>query len=267
MWRRARPGELEKRRQEREELLKSVSKKEASEEQQRQIAAAGQEILDRQGDVVNKFLQIAERKVSVLDDYGDERMHLLPKEIDECIGKLATREGSRAGLVILYSKRYQPVAGLRSSLNSNSVPTAYLPWTWIRSRLRELFIEYHELQKKKVRDINEINLLSGAEFESYIARMLQRCGWDVSGTPTTGDQGADLIASKGDRKIAFQVKRYTSNVGNAAVQEIVGAVRFYGAKEGCVVTNSSFTPSARSLAQKNNVRLLEGSNLDEIEAL
>lgn len=258
MWRRALPGELEKRRQEREELLKSVPKKEAPEEQQRQIAVTGQQILDRHSDIAHKFLEIAERKVSVLDDYGDERMHLLSKEIDECMGKLATREGSRAGLVNLYSKLY---------LNSNSVPTAYVPWRWIRSRLRELFIEYHELQRKKVRAINEINLLSGTEFETYVARMLQRCGWDVSGTPTTGDQGADLIASKGDRKIAFQVKRYTSNVGNAAVQEIVGAVRFYGANEGCVVTNSSFTPSARSLAQKNNVRLIEGSNLDELEAL
>jgi restriction system protein len=45
-------------------------------------------------------------------------------------------------------------------------------------------------------------------------------------------------------------KRYTSSVGNSAVQEVVAAVLFYGTNEGCVITNSSFTPSARSLAQE-----------------
>ncbi len=254
MWRLARPGEVEKRRQEREELLKNVPKKETPEEQQRQIAVTGQQILDRHSDIVHKFLEIAERKVSVLDDYGDERMHLLGKELAECLRRLATREGARVNLVSLYVLR-------------DSVPLAYAPWKWVLLRLRELFTEYHELQKNKVRTINEINLLSGAEFETYVARMLQRCGWDVSGTPTTGDQGADLIASKGNRKIAIQIKRYTSSVGNSAVQEVVGAVRFYGTNEGCVITNSSFTPSARSLAQKNDIRLIEGSNLDKLETL
>lgn len=255
MWRRARPGELEKRRQEREELLKSVPKKEAPEEQQRQIAVTGQQILDRHSDVVNKFLEIAERKVSVLDDYGDERMHLLGKEVEECIRKLATREG--LAFLSTYFLRF----------DSQNAPPGYLPWKWVLLRLRQLFTEYHELQKSKVRTINEINLLSGTEFETYVARILQQNGWQVGATPATGDQGADLIASKGNRKIAIQVKRYTASVGNSAVQEVVGAVRFYGANEGCVITNSSFTPSARSLAQKNDIRLIEGSNLDKLEML
>ena len=207
---------------------------------------------NQNADVVNKFLEIAERKVSVLDDYGDERMHLLGKEVEECIRRLATREGNLVATV--YAK-------------TEPVPLAYAPWRWALLRLRELFTEYHELHKKKIRTMSEINLLSGTEFESYVARILQRSGWDVSGTPVTGDQGADLIASKGNRKIAVQVKRYTSSVGNSAVQEVVGAVRFYGANEGCVITNSSFTPSARSLAQKNDIRLIEGSNLDKLETL
>ena len=222
------------------------------EEQQRQIAVTGQQILDRHSDVVNKFLEIAERKVSVLDDYGDERMHLLLKERAECIRRLANREGNPAP------------KGLSSF---DHLHMTYEPWIWVRLRLTELFTEYHELQKNKVRTLKEINSLFGTEFESYVARILQKSGWHVSGTPATGDQGADLIASKGNRKIAIQVKRYTSSVGNSAVQEVVGAVRFYGANEGCVITNSSFTPSARSLAQKNDIRLIEGSNLDKLETL
>jgi restriction system protein len=51
------------------------------------------------------------------------------------------------------------------------------------------------------------------------------------------------------------------------VQEIVGALRFYNADEGWVVTNSIFTPSARSLARANNIRLIDGHDLKDFAAL
>jgi restriction system protein len=56
-------------------------------------------------------------------------------------------------------------------------------------------------------------------------------------------------------------------VGNKAVQEVVGAIPFYGGTEGCVVTNSTFTPAARALAQKNNIRLIDGSRFEGIAEL
>jgi restriction system protein len=56
-------------------------------------------------------------------------------------------------------------------------------------------------------------------------------------------------------------------VGNKAVQEVVGAILFYGGTEGCVVTNSTFTPAARALAQENNIRLIDGSQFGEIGEL
>jgi HJR/Mrr/RecB family endonuclease len=44
-------------------------------------------------------------------------------------------------------------------------------------------------------------------------------------------------------------------------------VSLYGGTEGCVVTNSTFTPSARALAQKNNIRLIDGASHDELRKL
>ena len=84
---------------------------------------------------------------------------------------------------------------------------------------------------------------------------------DVRGTPITGDQGADLIAKRDGRTIVIQAKRYQGSVGNRAVQEVVGAVSFYGADEGWVITSGSFTPSAKALAQKNGVKLIDGHTL------
>jgi HJR/Mrr/RecB family endonuclease len=69
-----------------------------------------------------------------------------------------------------------------------------------------------------VKTKDEVRSLSGSEFETYVARILQQHGWRVSSTPTTGDQGVDVIASKNGRKVVIQAKRYSASVGNHAVQ-------------------------------------------------
>jgi HJR/Mrr/RecB family endonuclease len=51
------------------------------------------------------------------------------------------------------------------------------------------------------------------------------------------------------------------------VQEIVGAIKFYNSDEGWVITSSSFTASARSLAQANNIKLIDGHDLKDFAAL
>jgi restriction system protein len=103
--------------------------------------------------------------------------------------------------------------------------------------------------------------LSGIEFETWIARLLKERGFEVQGTPITGDQGADLIAKKHGKIVIIQAKCYQGTVGNKAVQEVIGALAYYGGDEGWVVTNATFTSSAKALAQKSSVRLVDGSML------
>lgn len=80
-------------------------------------------------------------------------------------------------------------------------------------------------------------------------------------TPKTGDQGADLIVEKGNNKIAIQAKFYSSTVGNSAVQEVVGAIKYYDANKGIVITNSTYTSSAIDLAKVNNIQLIDGNGI------
>jgi hypothetical protein len=223
------------------------------EEQRAREVAEGERLLTRCNDLISKFLEIAERKVSVLDDYGDEQLHLLPREVDSCVLKIAEREG----LNTYVTKRFKE--------GDEWVLPA--PLRRVRSRLPELFAQYHKEQRNRVRLREELESLSGIEFETYVGCILQQHGWTVSGTAVTGDQGADLIVSKDGRKVIIQVKRYSGSVGNRAVQEVVGAVNFYHGTEGCVVTNSTFTPSARALAQKNNIRLIDGFDLRQLGTL
>jgi restriction endonuclease Mrr len=133
--------------------------------------------------------------------------------------------------------------------------------------LEDRFKEYHLAKLNDPVAITDTAELSGVEFETYVARIFMKCGYQVSGTRATGDQGADLIAERDSRKIIIQAKRYDGAVGNKAVQEVIGALSFYGGDEGWVVTNSTFTQSAKALAQKANVKLIDGAQLANIEKL
>ena len=75
-------------------------------------------------------------------------------------------------------------------------------------------------------------------------------------TKASGDQGVDVLATKGDERIAIQAKCYMNGViGNHAVMEVVGGKKYYDATRCMVITNRTFTKSARELADKNNVTL------------
>lgn len=137
----------------------------------------------------------------------------------------------------------------------------------------------HDLEKEKYRYLNNDfrkeeqiredkndfeNIVSGEEFELYLKKLYIKLGYRVELTKTTGDQGADLILYKDGLKIVVQAKFYSSPVGNKAVQEVVGAIKFYDADYGIVVTNNLFTKSAIELADANNIELIDKFKLDEL---
>lgn len=103
--------------------------------------------------------------------------------------------------------------------------------------------------------IDEIDLMSGTEFEEFISFMFSKMGYTTHLTPPTGDQGIDVIAIKNNIRIGIQAKCYTNSVSNAAVQEVVAGKGFYSCDKAMVITNNYFTSSAVSLAESNNVVL------------
>ena len=118
-------------------------------------------------------------------------------------------------------------------------------------------------QKQKI-EIGDFTKLSGYEFEEYLKNLFELLGYTTVQTSLSGDQGADLILSKGDEKIIVQAKKYEGKVSNKAVQEIAAAKNYYNADKAMVVTNSSFTKSAIELAFSNDVELWDGRKLKDI---
>ncbi|MDZ5471878.1 restriction endonuclease [Bacillus sp. 31A1R] len=118
-------------------------------------------------------------------------------------------------------------------------------------------------RKEKLRrsGIDEIDKMDGIQFEHYLAELFKKQGYRVEVTRSFGDYGADLVLKKENHRIVVQAKRYKSNVGVKAVQEVKSAVSHYDANEAWVVTNSGFTKQAYTLAQSNNVRLFDRDDL------
>ena len=108
------------------------------------------------------------------------------------------------------------------------------------------------------------SIITGVEFEGLLKLMFEEMKYHVELTNTTNDQGADLIITKGNNKTVIQAKFYSGTVGNSAVQEVVAAIKYYSASRGMVITNSSFTNSAISLARVNDIMLINGYDLKVI---
>ena len=106
--------------------------------------------------------------------------------------------------------------------------------------------------------IYDIDRLTGVQFEKFMEALLDANGYsDAQVTGKAGDQGGDILAYKEDEKLIIQAKNYALNrkVDNSAVQEVLGAIAYYGADKGIVVTNSFFSAGARELAEVNNIQL------------
>lgn len=104
--------------------------------------------------------------------------------------------------------------------------------------------------------------MTGIEFEEFLKAHFQSLGYRVTLTQASHDYGADLILKdRNGEKTAVQAKKYSGKVGIKAVQEISGAVGYYGADKAIVVTNSYFTSSAVQLAKSNAVELWDRNQL------
>jgi hypothetical protein len=114
------------------------------------------------------------------------------------------------------------------------------------------------------------NVITGIDFELHLKSLLEAAlpNVYVETTPASGDHGADLIARYKGITVAIQAKYYTGSVGNGAVQEIHSGMGFYDADFGMVVTQSTYTDHAISLANKLGIYLESvDSFVDKIKML
>jgi len=111
----------------------------------------------------------------------------------------------------------------------------------------------------------DVDTLSGVDYEEYCAQVLKNAGWEVETTVASGDQGVDLIAMIDGIRVCIQCKRYSKPVGNKAVQEIAAGMTHWNGTHAVVVSNAGFTKAAQKLAESTGVFLVSDLELENLE--
>ncbi len=294
-----RQAEREKQEEVERKAEREFAAREEHERAERRAKIVGQEqiaerILAAESALVEKFCEVAYRKVARRDEYGEEQWDVLERELLVVLRKLAKKypnvrvdgdrkqtppertwlamEEERAGaLQRTLEARFGYGIKLRASHARENMDRAFAtvlgewPTNVIHWHLKAKFSKYYGLRQADLSLGRTLATMSGAEFEAYLMTRLVALGVvDVAGTPGSGDQGADVLFTHSAVRVVVQCKRYTKPVGNKAVQEAHAAKGFYKCERSWVVTSSTFTSSARQLADTLDVTLIAGTDLPRL---
>lgn len=107
--------------------------------------------------------------------------------------------------------------------------------------------------------------MEGHHFERLCAEILKENGFEnVEVTQGSGDHGIDILAEKDDITYAIQCKCYSSDIGNAAVQQAHTGKSIYKKDIAVVLTNRYFTAQAKEEAQMLGVKLWDRDKLNSM---
>jgi SNF2 family DNA or RNA helicase/HJR/Mrr/RecB family endonuclease len=117
--------------------------------------------------------------------------------------------------------------------------------------------------------LEEIDKLEPKLFEAFVAALYAKMDFDVTLTPFSNDKGADVVAIGSKESFLIQVKQSQTEISNKSVQEIVTAKGYYEKRFGenfklLVLTNQSFGPSAKTLANSNEVDFIDRQKLKNL---
>jgi restriction system protein len=115
-------------------------------------------------------------------------------------------------------------------------------WGWAIGRLRA--------RSAADKSVAELQALSPAEFEEWVAARFREQGYKVRLTGMGGDHGADVLAEKPGELVIVQCKRYrTTTVSEAMLRDLYGAMHDFGADAACLVTTGRLTRAAEAWAR------------------
>ena len=113
--------------------------------------------------------------------------------------------------------------------------------------------------------LDRLDHMEGHDFEYFCADLLVRNSYNnVEVTKDSGDHGIDILAEKDDITYAIQCKCYSSNIGNAAIQQAHTGKSIYHKDIAVVLTNQYFTAQAQEEANALGVKLWDRDKLQDL---
>ncbi len=128
-----------------------------------------------------------------------------------------------------------------------------------RKHNADIYLEEEMLQQTAAENINQ---LSGVEFEKVCQQLVENMGFETETTKASGDGGIDLIAYNHQPllsgKYIIQCKRYSGSVGEPIIRDLYGVVMSERANKGILMTTGTFTKSAIGFADGKPIELIDG---------
>lgn len=114
----------------------------------------------------------------------------------------------------------------------------------------------------------DINNLSGHEFEDFVEKLIHKMGFITEERRKSADGGIDLKAINETPVLKglyiIQCKRYEKPIGESIIRDLYGVVSSERANKGILITNSSFTRSAKSFALNKPIELIDGVLIQQL---
>ncbi|WP_226087502.1 restriction endonuclease [Mesobacillus sp. S13] len=201
--------------------------------------------------------------------YGGYIPNIDKLSLDECVQSytdidlLDFNSGENASMYIYYLMYVNKFEDNNNYIINNDTFLRKLVEVIERKELDSFESSLTESSRSTSFTIDNIDLMNGLEFESFISDLFTKMGYSTKVTKGSGDQGIDVIVEKHGNKIGVQTKCYANSVNNKAIQEVVAGLKYYNLTKGIVVTNNFFTESAKELAISNDVILWDRSILKE----
>ena len=127
---------------------------------------------------------------------------------------------------------------------------------------------YNTITAQPYGSADNIDGLSGVEFEQVCQRLVEKMGFSTQTTKASGDGGIDLIAFNYQPllsgKYIIQCKRYAGSVGEPIIRDLYGVVMSERANKGILMTTGHFTKSALAFAEGKPLELIDGTKMKDL---
>ena len=229
---------------ERQHELEHLEKEKQREEFEQTSKLLARNFLKKGG--ILKYLMRKQKQLIMKDDYGDWYVDSWVQELERFVeSKMQDFRNewfNDAPAKVVY--KWNDDYGRRN-----------LKFTHYLERVIHTIINEAEIEEpQEVMELDKIT--DPIEYEHAVCEVFTNCCWNAQVTKASGDQGVDVIAELNSVRVAVQCKLYSSPVGNGAVQEVFAAKSHYDCQLAMVVTNNSYTTSAKQLASTCGVELL-----------
>lgn len=138
----------------------------------------------------------------------------------------------------------------------------YFEGKWVKKE------ELPRLKEIKIGLDKNFRNISSYEFEKFIAKLFRAMGYQTRVTQASNNYGIDVVAEKGNEKIAIQCKRYHQGnpVSNRDVQRLLGAMQLKSVKatHSIIITTSHFTVQAMEQAKECTIELWDKHELHKM---